>query len=73
MSSSDPRDALGDLFSCLKGTFKRYDRSARRKAWEALTSGNGKSEVGKLINNPGHVVTGVPRFLKFKEWLGRTA
>lgn len=69
MSSSDPRDALSDLFGCIKGTFKRYDRTARRKAWQAVTSGKGASEVKKLIDNPGQQVTGIPTFLKFKEWV----
>jgi hypothetical protein len=69
MSSSDPRDALTDLISCLQNTFKRYDRSARTKAWRALQVGKGKEEVNRLLNSPGQQVTGIPGLLKFKEWL----
>jgi hypothetical protein len=68
MSASDPRDALTDLFASLKGVFKRYDRTARRKAFDSLVTGKGRDEVNKLINNPTYQVTGIPRLLKFKEW-----
>lgn len=67
-SSSDPRDALSSLLGCIQGTFKRYDRAARKKAWEALGKGKGKEEINRLLNNPNSQITGVPTFLKFKEW-----
>ncbi len=69
MSSSDPRDALKDVFYGLKGIFQRYDRSARKKAWHAVQTGAGKEEVNKLLDNPSRPINGLPRLLNFKEWL----
>jgi hypothetical protein len=72
MATNDARDALASLFSCVQSTFKRYDRSSRRQAWNALITGKGKEEVNKLLNSPTHQVIGIPRLLKFKEWLTRS-
>jgi hypothetical protein len=67
-SSSDPRDALADLLGCVKSTFKKYDRTARRKAWDALQQGKGHEKVKKLINNPDQQINNSATFLRFKEW-----
>lgn len=69
MSSSDPRDALGSMFNCLQDVFKKYDRSARKKAWNSLQSGKGKNTIDKLLNSPTYQVVGVAGMVKFKEWL----
>lgn len=69
MSKSDPRDALEDIVSDLKKTFKRYDRTARRKAWDSLSKPRGKELVRGLLLNPERPVVGLPRLLSFKEWL----
>ena len=68
MSTSDPRDALADLFKGIQSTFKRYDRAARRKAWEGLISTRGKEQVGKILNSPTYQIVGIPRILSFKDW-----
>jgi hypothetical protein len=68
MSSSDPRDALKDMVHSLASTFKRYDRRARTKAWNSLSSSGGKQYVSKLLNSPSRPIVGVERLLKFKEW-----
>jgi len=68
MSSSDPRKALKDMTKDLASIFKRYDRRARHKAWDSLTSSEGKRFVGKLLNSPTRPIVGVERLLRFKEW-----
>ncbi len=68
MSSSDSRDALKDMVRGLASTFKQYDRRARHKAWDSLTSSGGKQFVGKLLNSPNRPIVGVERLLRFKEW-----
>lgn len=69
MSSSDPRDALSDILHNLQLIFKRYDRSARKRAWGALENGPGKAEVHKLLDSPTKTIVGTSRFLNFKEWI----
>ena len=68
MSKSDPRDALKDMVNSLASTFKRYDRTARTKAWKSLSSSGGKQYVDKLLNSPTRPIVGVERLLRFKEW-----
>jgi hypothetical protein len=69
MSSTDPRDALQDIFKNLQSTFKKYDRTARRKAWSAVISTRGKDQVDKLLNSPERNLIGLNKLLSFKEWL----
>lgn len=68
MSSSDPRDALKSMVNGLANTFKQYDRRARHRAWDSLTSSEGKRFIGKLLNSPTRPIVGVERLLRFKEW-----
>ncbi len=72
MSSSDSRDALSNIFSSLKGVFQRYDRSTRKKAWNATQTAKGKQEINQLLDSPNRPVTGLPKLLKFKEWMKDT-
>ncbi len=67
MASNDNRDAIEDIIFGLKKTFKNYNRSTRRQAWEAVLSAKGRKQVDKLINNPDQPITGLPK-LRFKEW-----
>ncbi len=69
MSSSDPRDALKAMVNSLKGIFGRYDRRARKDAWSSLTSSEGQKTIKKILDSPGRPVIGIPRLLRFKEWL----
>jgi hypothetical protein len=69
MSKSDPRDALSDIVHNLKSTFGRYNRTARRKAWDALEKPAGKKVVRDLVMNPKRPILGLPKLLSFKEWL----
>jgi hypothetical protein len=66
--STDARGALESLFAGIKSTFSRYDRPARKRAWESITHGKGREQVEKLLNNPSYKVVGIPGLLKFKEW-----
>lgn len=70
---SDARKATKDLLDGVRSVFKDYSRSARRKSWDALTSSGGKSVVNKLIANPRTPVVGIPRLLRFKEWLDHSS
>jgi len=66
---SDARPATKDLLDSIRGVFKHYSKSARRKSWDALMSPGGKSVVNKLITDPRAPVVGIPRLLRFKEWI----
>lgn len=66
--NSNSRDATKDIFDVLKGIFKRYSRSARKKSWKSVTSKSGEEIVKKIINNPSVPTPGLNR-LAFKEWL----
>jgi len=72
MSKSDPRDALHDITFGLKSVFGRYDRTARRKAWEALQKPKGKKLIQGLLLNPSKPVVGLPRLMSFKEWIEKS-
>lgn len=69
MSDTDPRKALAAIIGGLQSSFKRFDRTARKKAWKSLQTGKGKKEIESLLDNPSYQVTGIPRLLSFKEWL----
>jgi len=69
MSKNDPRDALADMVHSLKSIFGRYNRPTRRKAWKALENQGGKKLISDLLLNPNRPVVGIPRLLRFKEWL----
>lgn len=69
MSKSDPRDILKDIVNGLKNTFSKYDRTARRKAWKAIEKPAGKKLINNLLLNPNRPIVGLPRLLRFKEWL----
>lgn len=66
--NNDTRDALKDMVLDLKSTFKKYNRSTRRQAWDALLSRHGVDQVEKLINNPNQPVIGIPR-MRFRDWM----
>lgn len=82
-SNSDPRDAVKDILYSLKNIFGRYTRTARKKGWDAIQTGKGKSQVDKLLNNPSAPIVGSARLLgieesqhskplvSFNEWLRR--
>jgi hypothetical protein len=71
-TSGDPRKALEAIVGSLQNTFKKFERTARKKAWKSLQSGKGKTEIDGLLNNPSQQVTGLARLLSFKEWLSQT-
>lgn len=66
--SSDSRKAINDIVDVMKGIFKRYSRTARRRAWRSVTSNAGEKVIQRIINNPGVSTPGLDR-LAFKEWL----
>lgn len=73
MSSTDPRDALSDLFRSIQSTFNKYNRTARKQAWDGLVSTKGRDQINKLLNSPTHQVTGIPSILRFKEWFEKNS
>jgi len=66
MSSS--REVAVDIAKALKGVFKISSRRARKNAWRALSTGKGKAEIDKLVDNPDRSVNTISR-LSFREWL----
>ena len=68
MASNNLRDAIFDMASGLKGVFKDYSLSARRRAWKKLTGSKGKAEIEKLLTNPNRPLNRV-QILQFSEWL----
>lgn len=68
-SNSDARKTLQELVDDIKRVFKKYSRTARERAWDALTSSRGKKEIDQLIKNPSKNVYGVNRWLSFKDWV----
>lgn len=69
MSKNDARDTLSDIVHSLKSIFGRYDRATRRKAWKAIENPSGKKLINNLLLNPNRPTIGLPRLLKFKEWI----
>lgn len=66
--SSSSREVAIDIAKALKGIFQTNSRGARKAAWKAISSGDGKSEIDKLTDNPGRSINTISR-LSFKEWL----
>ncbi len=69
MLGSDPRNALTDLFRGIQNTFQNYSRPARKQAWDAVVSSKGKKQIDNIINSPTYKIVGIPKLLKFKEWI----
>lgn len=70
-SPTDPRKALYDTFKSLQDVFKAYSRTARKKAWRAVQTEEGKHRIRQLLNSPDRplALSGLPKLLDFKEWL----
>lgn len=69
MSTTDSRDAISALFAGIQGVFKKYDRVARKRAWDAVISSRGKEQISKIMNSPSYQLTGLAKLASFKEWL----
>lgn len=69
MAKSDARQAVEDLVHHIKTVFKDYNRDARKKSWQAITSSEGDKVIQKIIDYPGVPTSGLPKLLRFKEWL----
>lgn len=67
-SNTDAREALRSLLDGIQSTFKKYGRSARKRAWESLQCCKGKDAIKNLLNNPNYQLQGVEGMLRFKEW-----
>jgi len=68
---SNARDVALDIAKYLQGTFKRTTRNARKVAWRTLSSGKGKEEIDRLLDNPDRSLNTIAN-LSFKEWLSRS-
>jgi hypothetical protein len=51
-SSSNKNKAIIDLVDAIKGVFKKYDITTRKKIWNEITSLEGKELVDKIVKNP---------------------
>ena len=67
--NSDARKTLKELVDEIKKVFKKHSRSARDRAWDALITKRAQREIQSLIINPSKPVTGVSRWLSYKEWV----
>ena len=67
-SRSNERQAIVDMAAALRGVFKDYMRDTRRRAWKKLTTGQGKKDIEKLLNQPSIPLSRF-RKLVFAEWL----
>jgi hypothetical protein len=68
MPSSNLRQAQVDMASVLRDVFKKYVRSTRKQAWDAITSKKGQEEMDKLLTQPSRPISRF-RALNFREWL----
>jgi len=64
-------NAIVSLAAAIAGVFKRYSRGTRKTAWRAISTGQGKKEVERLLLNPDLPVTRFRRITRrnFKEWM----
>lgn len=71
MVNTDPRKALYNIFKSLQTVFKDHSRTARKKAWKAVQTEDGKHKIRQLLNSPDRplALSGLPKLLDFKEWL----
>ena len=67
-SRSNERQAIVDMAAALRSVFKDYIRDTRRRAWRKLTTGQGKKDVEKLLNQPSIPLSRF-RKLVFADWL----
>ena len=67
-SDSTPKAALLDMAAELKKVFHRHSKSARTRAWEKLTHGDGEKQMKYLLVHPDHSLNTFHR-ISFKEWL----
>jgi glutaredoxin-related protein len=68
---SNARDVALDIAKYLQGTFKRTTRQARKAAWRTLSTGKGKEEIDRLLDNPDRSLNTISN-LNFKEWIKLT-
>lgn len=67
--SSDPRKAINDLVKEIKKIFKKHTRTARSRAWSAVTSKGAKPQIDKIIKSPSAVVNGTSSWLSYRDWV----
>lgn len=67
--NSDARKTLKELVDEIKSVFKKHSRSARDRAWDAVTSSRAQKEIKQLIVNPSKPIIGTSRWLSYREWV----
>lgn len=67
--SSDARKTLKELVDGIKKVFKKHSRTARNRAWNALTSKKAQSKMDQVIKNPSIVVNNTNSWLTYSEWV----
>ena len=72
MATTDQRKTVEALLQAIQSIFKKSTRGARERAWNSLTSSKGRSEMGKMINNPERSLSLYRDLVSFKEWLNET-
>lgn len=67
--NSDARRTLKELVDDIKKVFKKHSRSARDRAWDALTSKRAQKQIDQLIKNPSITVNNTNSWLSYREWV----
>lgn len=61
-------DAAEDMAKALKAIFKKYTLTSRKRAWNAISTSQGKKEIDKLVLHFDKPTSPI-RNLRFAEWL----
>jgi len=67
--SSDARKTLKELVDGIKKVFKKHSRTARGRAWNALTSKQAQRTMDQVVKNPSIVVNNTNSWLSYREWV----
>jgi hypothetical protein len=66
---SNKNQGIMTMARALQGVFKQLTWKNREYAWKAVTTGQGKDEVKKLINNPERSLSPFGNLHSFREWM----
>ena len=55
--NSDARKTLKELVDDIKSVFKKHSRTARERAWNALTSSRAQEKIHQAIKNPSITIS----------------
>lgn len=67
--NSDARKTLKELVDGIKSVFKKHSRTARERAWDALTSPRAKEKIQQAAKNPSITISNSSSWLSYREWV----